>query len=67
MLLMISMLKNLLEHFMKKNYEKQINKDLGFKKSLKEKEINYMSSGKDKIIHLRSGLIKMSQYFPKPY
>ena len=67
MLLMISMLKKLLEHFMKKNYEKQINKDLGFKKSLKEKEINYMSSGKDKIIHLRSGLIKMSQYFPKPY
>ena len=67
MLLMISMLKKLLEHFMKKNYEKQINKDLGFKKSLKEKKINYMSSGKDKIIHLRSGLIKMSQYFPKPY
>ena len=66
MLLMISMLKKLLEHFMKKNYEKQINKDLGFKKSLKEKEINYMSSGKDKIIHLRSGLIKISQYFPKP-
>ena len=29
MLLMISMVKKLLEHFMKKNYKKQINKDLG--------------------------------------
>ena len=28
-LLMISMVKKLLEHFMKKNYKKQINKDLG--------------------------------------
>ena len=28
---------------MKKNYKKQINKDLGWKKSSKEKEINYMS------------------------
>ena len=29
MLLMISMVKKLLEHFMKKNYKKKINKDLG--------------------------------------
>ena len=29
MLLMISMVKKLLEHFMKKNYKKQVNKDLG--------------------------------------
>ena len=29
MLLMISMVKKLLEHFMKKNYKEQINKDLG--------------------------------------
>ena len=29
MLLMISMAKKLLEHFMKKNYRKQINKDFG--------------------------------------
>ena len=56
--LMISMVKKLLEYFMKKNYKKQINKDLGQKKSLKEKEINYMSNGKDMIIHLIAGLIK---------
>ena len=33
---MNSMLRKLLEHFMKKNYKKQINKDLGQKKSLKK-------------------------------
>ena len=52
------MAKKLLEHFMKKNCKKQINKDLWSKNSLKEKEINYMSNGKDMIIHLISGLIK---------
>ena len=57
---------------MKNNYRKQINKDLGQKKPLKEKEINYMSSGKDMTIHLIAGLIKTivyktSQYFLKPY
>ena len=52
MLPMISMVKKLLVHFMKKNYKKQINEDLGQRKSLKEKEINYMWSGKDMIIHL---------------
>ena len=30
---------------MKKNCKKQTNKNLGLKKSLKEKEINYMSNG----------------------
>ena len=36
---------------MKNNYRKQINKDLGQKKRLKEKEINYMSSkGQEKDI-----------------
>ena len=35
---------------MKKNYKKRINKDLGQKKSLKEKEINYMSNAKDMIL-----------------
>ena len=55
---MISMVKELLEHFMKKNYKKQINKDLGYKKPLKEKETNYTSNGKDMIIHLIAGLIK---------
>ena len=43
---------------MKKNYKIQINKDLGQKKSLKEKEINYMSNGRDMIIYLIAGLIK---------
>ena len=32
MLLMISMVKKLLEHFMKKNYKRLINKNLGQKK-----------------------------------
>ena len=41
-------MKKLLEHLIKKNYKKQINEDLGQKKSLKEKEIYYMSNGKDK-------------------
>ena len=40
---------------MKKNYKKQINKDLEQKKSLKEKEMNYMSNEKDMIIHLMAG------------
>ena len=36
---------NDLKHFMKKNCKKQTNKNLGLKKSLEEKEINYMSNG----------------------
>ena len=43
---------------MKKNYKKQINKDPEQKKSLKEKETNDMSHGKDMIIDLIAGLIK---------
>ena len=43
---------------MKKNYKKQINKNLGQKKSLKGKLINYTSNRKDIIIHLITGLIK---------
>ena len=42
---------------METNYKKQINKYLGQKKSLK-KETNYMSNGKDMIIHIIVGLIK---------
>ena len=63
----------LLEVFMKKNYKKQIKKNLEQKKYLKEKVINFLSNGKDMIIHLIVGLIKkkphikMSQYFPKPF
>ena len=51
MLLMISMMKILLERFMKKKYKEKTNKDLGWKKSLKGKKINHMSNGKDMIIH----------------
>ena len=58
MLLMISMVKKLLEHFMKKNCKKQVNMNIGLKKSIKQKETKYMSNGKDMIIHLISGLIK---------
>ena len=66
------MVKKLLKHFIKKNYKKQINKDFEYRKPLKEKEINYMSNGKNMIIHLIGGLIKwssirISQYFPKLY
>ena len=65
------MVKKSSEYFMKKNYKKQINKDLGQKQSLKEKEIKYKSNGKDMIIHLIAGLIKMILYknesILKPY
>ena len=52
------MVKKLLEVFMKKNYEKLIKNNLEYRKYLKEKVINYMSNGKDMIIHLIAGLIK---------
>ena len=48
--------------FYEKELKKQISKYLGWKKLLKEKEINCMSSGKDMIIHLIAGLIKMILY-----
>ena len=60
MLIIISMAKKLLEQLMKKNYIKQISKDLGWRKSLEEKEINHMSSRKDMIIHVIAGLIKIT-------
>ena len=66
-----------LEAFIKKSCNKQIKKNLGQKKCLKEKVINCTSNGKGMIIHLIVGLIKkvldkilslqMSQYFPKPF
>ena len=43
---------------MKKYYKKQINKDLGQQKSLKENEISYMSNGKDMIIYSIAGSMK---------
>ena len=50
MLLMISMVKKLLEYFMKKNCKRLI------------KVINYMLNGKVMVIHLISGLIKKIWY-----
>ena len=52
---------------MKKNSKRLIKKNLELKKYLKEKAINYMPNGKNIIIHLIVGLIKMNQYFPKPF
>ena len=57
-LLMTSMVKKLLEHFMKKNYRRLIKKNLEQKKDLGKKVINYMLNGKAIIIHLIAGLIK---------
>ena len=45
--------------FLKRIAKKLIKKILEYKKHLKEKVINYMSNGKDIIIHLIVGLIKM--------
>ena len=58
MLLMISMVKKLLNYFMKKNYKRQINKNLELKKVSKEKVKNYMSNGKVMIVRLIARLIK---------
>ena len=55
---MISMVKKLLEHFMKKNCKRLNKNNLGLKRRLKEKGINYMSNGRVMIIRLIVGLIK---------
>ena len=55
---MILMVKKLLEQFMKNNNRILIKKNLGVKKWLKEKEINYMLNEKVMIIHLIVGLKK---------
>ena len=57
-LLMISTVKKLLEHFMKKNYKRLIKRNLEQKKLLGGKEINYILNGKVMIIHLIAGLIR---------
>ena len=59
---MILMVKKLLEHFMKRSYKKQINKNLELQKQLKGKETNYMSNGRGMIILLILGLIKKTLY-----
>ena len=56
------MVKKLLEVFKKKNCKKLLKKNLEWKKYLKEKVINWMSNGKDMIIHLIVGLIKKTSY-----
>ena len=52
--------KKLLEHFMKKNCRRLINKDLELKKCFKKKEINYMFNGYGRVmvVYLIVGLIK---------
>ena len=52
------MVKKLLEHFMEKNCKRLIKKNLGLKRWLKEKEINYMLNGKVTIVYLIAGLMK---------
>ena len=58
---------------MVKNCKRLFEDNLGQKKYyFKEKEISYISIGKDMIILLIFGLVKviqckMSQYFPKPF
>ena len=59
---MITMVNKLLVLFIKKNYKKQVNKNLELKKYLKEKVINYTSNGKVMIVHLIVGLIKKILY-----
>ena len=63
MFLMISMVKKLLEHFMKKKLQKKASQQ-GFRieKVIKRKMINYISNEKNMIIHLIAGLIKMILY-----
>ena len=51
--------KKLLAVFTKENRKKQIKNNLELKKILKEKEISYMSNGKDISILLILGFIKM--------
>ena len=62
MLLMLLMGRKLLERFKKMNCKRQINKNLRYKKWLKEKEANYMSNGKVMIMHWMGGLIKTMLY-----
>ena len=49
------MVKKLRVVFMKKNCKRLIRKNLGLKKGLKEKEINYISNGKDIVVRLIVG------------
>ena len=52
------MAKKLLTFFMKKNCNKPTKKNLELKNSLKGKETNYMSNGKDITTHLLPALTK---------
>ena len=72
MLLVMLKINKLLERFTKKKCKRQIKKNLGYKKELTEKVINYMSNGKVMIIYLIVGLMKKKllykmSYFPDSY
>ena len=52
------MVKKLLEPFLKKKWQKTNQKEFKLEKIMKKEEINYMSNGKDMIIHLIVELMK---------
>ena len=52
----------IIDTFYEKELKKTNQQEFRIKKSLKEKEINYMSNGKDVIIHLIAGLTKIILY-----
>ena len=73
MLLVILMMEEMVERYIKKNCKKQIKQGLELKDYYRKKVANFIPNGKVMIILLTVGLItkkslyKMSQYFPKPY
>ena len=68
-LLMILMEKKLLQLFRKKNFKKQIKKNLELKKYSKEKAINYISKEKNIIIRLINLYMQLLKWecFSKSY
>ena len=56
------MVKNLQEHFIKKQLQKTNKKKFRIEQVLKKKVISYMLNGKIMIIHVIAGLIKKIQY-----
>ena len=56
------MVKKYLEAFMKKNYRVTNQQKFRKERIIKEKVINYMSNGKDTMIHSIVGLIKKTSY-----
>ena len=56
------MVKNLQEHFIKKQLQKTNQKKFRIEQVLKKKVISYMLNGKIMITHVIAGLIKKIQY-----